>query len=46
LFGKPRAEFFNLADSPRSAPPGVYFGVVSAQGNQPRIIQFALKLSV
>jgi hypothetical protein len=45
-----RAEFFNLTNTPRFAPPNVsygspQFGVVSAQGNTPRIIQFALKLS-
>jgi outer membrane receptor protein involved in Fe transport len=45
-----RAEFFNLTNSPRFAPPNVnqgtnQFGVVGAQGNQPRIVQFALKLS-
>ena len=44
-----RAEFFNLSNSPRFAPPNVNFGaaafgVVSAQTNQPRIIQFGLKL--
>ncbi|MDX1981684.1 MAG: hypothetical protein SFV51_15555, partial [Bryobacteraceae bacterium] len=45
-----RAEFFNIANTPRFAPPNVVFGnaqfgVVSAQGNQPRVAQFALKLS-
>ncbi len=44
-----RAEFFNLTNTPRFGPPNVnfgnpQFGVVSAQGNLPRIIQFALKL--
>ncbi len=44
-----RSEFFNLTNSPRFAPPNsVYgnpqFGVVSSQLNQPRIIQFGLKL--
>ncbi len=44
-----RAEFFNLSNSPRFAPPNVnfgnpQFGVVSAQGNLPRVAQFALKL--
>lgn len=44
-----RAEFFNIANTPRFDPPNVVFGNaqfggVSAQGNQPRIIQFALKL--
>jgi hypothetical protein len=45
-----RAEFFNLTNTARFAPPNVafgnpQFGVVSAQGNSPRIIQFGLKLS-
>ena len=45
-----RAEVFNITNSPQFAPPNVVFGnaqfgVVSAQGNQPRIIQFALKLN-
>jgi hypothetical protein len=45
-----RAEVFNVTNTPRFAPPNVnfgnaQFGVVSAQGNQPRIIQFALKLN-
>ncbi|MDQ6700505.1 MAG: carboxypeptidase regulatory-like domain-containing protein [Acidobacteriota bacterium] len=44
-----RAEFFNILNTPRFAPPGSsfgspQFGVVSSQGNQPRILQFALKL--
>ncbi|MDQ6665718.1 MAG: carboxypeptidase regulatory-like domain-containing protein, partial [Acidobacteriota bacterium] len=44
-----RAEFFNLTNTPHFAPPNTnfgnpLFGVVSAQSNQPRIIQFALKL--
>ncbi len=44
-----RAEFFNLTNTPRFGPPNIsfgnpQFGVVSAQGNQPRIIQFALKI--
>jgi len=44
-----RTEFFNLTNSARFAPPNVVFGnpqfgVVSAQGNNPRIIQFGLKL--
>jgi hypothetical protein len=44
-----RAEFFNLTNSPRFAPPNISFGnasfgVVSAQGNQPRIVQLSLKL--
>jgi hypothetical protein len=45
-----RTEIFNITNTPRFAPPNVtfgnaQFGVVSAQGNQPRIIQFALKLN-
>jgi hypothetical protein len=44
-----RAEFFNLTNSPRFAPPNSVFGnpsfgVVSSQLNQPRIVQFGLKL--
>ena len=44
-----RAEFFNLTNTPQFAPPSTTlgastFGTVSAQNNQPRIIQFALKL--
>lgn len=44
-----RAEFFNLTNSPRFAPPNVtqgsaQFGIVSAMENQPRVIQLALKL--
>ena len=44
-----RAEFFNITNTPRFAPPNQnfgnpQFGVVNSQGNQPRIIQFALKL--
>jgi hypothetical protein len=44
-----RTEFFNLANHARFAPPNVtfgspQFGVVSSQGNTPRIIQFGLKL--
>lgn len=44
-----RAEFFNLTNSPRFAPPNSsfgnpQFGVVSSQLNQPRIVQFGLKL--
>ena len=44
-----RAEFFNITNTPQFAPPNStfgssQFGVVSAQGNMPRIIQFALKL--
>ncbi len=45
-----RAEFFNFTNTPHFDPPNVsfgnqLFGVVSAQGNQPRIVQFALKLN-
>ncbi|MBL8235857.1 MAG: TonB-dependent receptor [Bryobacterales bacterium] len=45
-----RAEFFNLTNSARFAPPNaafgnVQFGTVNAQGNQPRVVQFSLKLS-
>jgi len=44
-----RAEAFNLTNAPRFAPPGQSFGapgfgVVSSQSNQPRVLQFALKL--
>ncbi|MBI3282418.1 MAG: TonB-dependent receptor [Acidobacteria bacterium] len=44
-----RAEFFNITNTPRFAPPNVsfgspQFGVVSAQGNLPRIVQFGMKL--
>jgi hypothetical protein len=44
-----RAEAFNLSNTPRFAPPGQSFGapgfgVVSSQSNQPRVLQFALKL--
>jgi hypothetical protein len=45
-----RAEAFNLTNTPRFAPPGqsigaAGFGVVSSQSNQPRVVQFALKLT-
>lgn len=45
-----RAEFFNLSNTPRFGTPNEtfgnpQFGVVSAQSNQSRIVQFALKLS-
>lgn len=45
-----RAETFNLTNSVRFAPPNQVFGnpqfgIVNAQGNQPRIVQFALKLN-
>jgi outer membrane receptor protein involved in Fe transport len=44
-----RAEFFNLTNTARFAPPNAafgsaQFGQVSAQSNQPRVVQFALKL--
>jgi outer membrane receptor protein involved in Fe transport len=44
-----RAEFFNLTNTVRFAPPNTAFGSaafgqVSAQSNQPRVAQFALKL--
>jgi Carboxypeptidase regulatory-like domain/TonB dependent receptor-like, beta-barrel len=44
-----RAEVFNISNTPRFAPPNQAFGnaqygVVSAQGNLPRIVQFGLKL--
>jgi outer membrane receptor protein involved in Fe transport len=44
-----RAEFFNLTNTVRFAPPNTAFGAgafgqVSAQSNQPRVVQFALKL--
>lgn len=44
-----RAEFFNLTNTPQFGPPNTVFGspqfgIVAAQANQPRIIQFALKL--
>jgi hypothetical protein len=44
-----RTEIFNISNSPRFGPPNIVFGnpqfgVVSAQGNQPRVVQFALKL--
>lgn len=44
-----RAEVFNIANTARFAPPNQnfgnpQFGVVNAQGNLPRIIQFGLKL--
>jgi hypothetical protein len=45
-----RAEFFNLFNIVQFAPPGEQlgastFGIVSAQYNQPRLIQVALRLS-
>src|SRR5262249_30304682 len=44
-----RAEAFNISNTPVFAPPNVSFGspafgVVSAQADLPRILQFALKL--
>jgi hypothetical protein len=44
-----RADAFNLANTPVFAPPNTtfgtqVFGTVSSQANQPRILQFALKL--
>ncbi|MBI4470467.1 MAG: TonB-dependent receptor [Acidobacteria bacterium] len=44
-----RGEFFNLLNTPRFAPPNTsfgspLFGTVNNQANQPRVIQFALKL--
>ena len=44
-----RSEFFNLTNTVRFAPPNTslgnaQFGVVSSIANQPRVIQFALKL--
>ena len=44
-----RSEFFNLLNTVRFAPPNTAFGnpafgTVSNQTNQPRVIQFALKL--
>ena len=45
-----RAEFFNLFNTTRFAAPNTSvgngaFGTVTAQGNQPRLVQFALRLS-
>ncbi|MBI3680542.1 MAG: TonB-dependent receptor [Acidobacteria bacterium] len=45
-----RAEVFNISNSPRFSPPNAnfgnpQFGVVNAQSNLPRIVQFGLKLS-
>lgn len=44
-----RAEAFNISNSARFAPPNAsvgnpQFGVISAQSNLPRIVQFGLKL--
>ncbi len=45
-----RAEIFNLFNHTQFGPPGEYvgtssFGVVSSQVNNPRLVQFALRLS-
>jgi hypothetical protein len=45
-----RAECFNLMNHPQFAPPNVnfgnaQFGVVSAQANLSRVVQFALKIT-
>ena len=45
-----RAEFFNLFNRVQLGYPGTTqgvsgFGVVSSQANNPRIVQFALRLS-
>lgn len=44
-----RAEFFNFTNTPNFAPPGLafgnpQFGVVNAQANAPRQLQFGLKI--
>ena len=44
-----RSEFFNVTNTPQFAPPNTALGApafdtVSLQNNQPRIIQFAMKL--
>ena len=44
-----RAEFYNLFNTPNFSPPGgtfgtSTFGVVSAQQNTPRQIQFGLRI--
>lgn len=44
-----RGEFFNLTNTVRFAPPNStagspQFGIVSSQGNQPRVVQLALKI--
>ena len=49
LIAQFRAEAFNLTNTPQFAPPNTAFGnanfcVITAQQNQPRAIQFALKL--
>ena len=45
-----RTEIFNISNTPQFAPPNstfgsAQFGVVSAQSNLPRILQFGLKLT-
>jgi hypothetical protein len=45
-----RAEVFNLFNTPQFGPPGqslgtAQFGVVSSQVNNPRLVQFGIKLS-
>jgi hypothetical protein len=44
-----RSDFFNAFNRPMFGPPDTHygdttFGVISSQANQPRIIQFGLKL--
>src|SRR6185437_14256103 len=44
-----RAECFNLTNTPQFAPPATAlgaagFGAISAQNNQPRVVQLALKM--
>lgn len=44
-----RAESFNFTNTPNFAPPGLafgnpQFGVVNAQANAPRQLQFGLKI--
>ncbi|MBV9082601.1 MAG: hypothetical protein JOZ62_08000 [Acidobacteriaceae bacterium] len=44
-----RSEFFNVSNTPQFQPPNTTqgaagFGSVSGQNNQPRVVQFALKL--
>jgi outer membrane receptor protein involved in Fe transport len=45
-----RVEVFNISNTPRFSPPNAsfgnpQFGVINAQSNLPRIVQFGLKLS-
>ena len=46
-----RAEFFNIANHPQFSPPGTtlggypMFGQIIGQANQPRLIQFSLRVS-